>query len=106
MLIHLENENDFKNLIKEGRVLIDFYADWCGPCQMLAPILEQLANEDKDLSIIKINNLKCHYQYLLQNFAKDLFAGQYQLYRHFPRAGRLDICQRQHFSMGCGNIPI
>lgn len=55
MLIHLENENDFKNLIKEGRVLIDFYADWCGPCQMLAPILEQLANEDKDLSIIKIN---------------------------------------------------
>ncbi len=55
MLIHLGNENDFKKIIAEGRVLIDFYADWCGPCQMLAPILEQLSNADKDLTIVKVN---------------------------------------------------
>lgn len=50
-MIHLEKEN-FDELIKEGKYLVDFYAEWCGPCKMLAPILEQL--EDK-INIIKIN---------------------------------------------------
>lgn len=50
-MIHLEKEN-FDELIKEGKCLVDFYAEWCGPCKMLAPILEQL--EDK-INIIKIN---------------------------------------------------
>ncbi len=42
--------------VKEGLVLLDFYADWCGPCRMLGPILEQLAAEFGDkVRIGKIN---------------------------------------------------
>ena len=51
MILNLNNE-DFKEEIKEGKVLVDFYADWCGPCKMLAPILETIENEIK---IIKVN---------------------------------------------------
>lgn len=54
-MIYLKEEKEFEELTKEGLVLVDFYADWCGPCQMLSPILEELAKKNKDLKIIKIN---------------------------------------------------
>lgn len=44
-------ENDFNELIKE-RVLVDFYANWCGPCKMLGPVLEKVSNEIK---VVKVN---------------------------------------------------
>lgn len=53
MLLHLKNE-DLNEEIKEGKVLVDFYADWCGPCKMLAPVLEELS-EERGTKIIKIN---------------------------------------------------
>ena len=43
---------DFDSLIKEGIHLIDFYADWCGPCKMLGTVLEEV--QDK-IDIIKVN---------------------------------------------------
>lgn len=50
-IIHA-NDNNFYENIKNGTVLVDFYADWCGPCRMLAPILEGLSD---DINIVKIN---------------------------------------------------
>ena len=46
------NENNFEELIKEGNVLVDFYATWCGPCKMLAPELESIRDKVK---IVKID---------------------------------------------------
>ena len=43
---HIKTKAEFEQLIKENNnVIIDFYATWCGPCKMLAPIIEQVANE-------------------------------------------------------------
>ena len=52
---YLENEKDFNELIKEGKVLVDFYADWCGPCKMIGPVLEEIASENSDVEIVKVN---------------------------------------------------
>ena len=50
MIKYLKEEN-FENEIKDGKILVDFYADWCGPCKALGEILEQL----KDVNVLKIN---------------------------------------------------
>lgn len=52
MLRHLENE-DFNELIKNGISLVDFYAEWCGPCKMLGPELEDISNNG--FKIIKVD---------------------------------------------------
>ena len=51
--VNKENFNEIK--ASEKTVLIDFYADWCGPCRMVAPILEEIAAEHPEYIVGKIN---------------------------------------------------
>ncbi len=55
-LTNLDNTNfdEFINTT-EKPVLVDFYADWCGPCKMVAPILEEIATENDDIEVVKVN---------------------------------------------------
>jgi thioredoxin 1 len=50
------NEKEFDEITAKGVTLVDFYADWCGPCKMIAPILEQLQPEyEGKVEIIKVD---------------------------------------------------
>ena len=54
--IIMQDVFDAKVLQADGPVLVDFYADWCGPCKMMAPVLDELSGEKADkLTIYKIN---------------------------------------------------
>ena len=48
-------ENEFSEKIKEGKVLVDCYADWCGPCKMLSPVIDALATETEGVNFYKLN---------------------------------------------------
>ena len=51
------NDKNFKEEVTnaKGKVLVDFNANWCGPCQMLKPIIEDLSEENKDIKFVSIN---------------------------------------------------
>lgn len=53
-VIHLGNEESFKELVSGDRVLVDFFATWCGPCKRLGPILDELS-EEVDFKVIKVD---------------------------------------------------
>ena len=55
MLKHINDVSEFDAAVKEGKVLVDFFATWCGPCKMLSPVLEQLAEQNPDLLVLKID---------------------------------------------------
>ncbi len=51
------NKESFETevLKAEGKVLVDFFADWCGPCKMLSPIVDEVAEENHGIKVCKIN---------------------------------------------------
>ncbi len=56
MEIVITNENFEKEVLQsDKKVVLDFWASWCGPCMMIAPILEEIANERDDIIIGKVN---------------------------------------------------
>ena len=55
-VISVSNESFENEVLKSDKtVLVDFYADWCGPCKMLSPIIEEFSNENNDVKFVKIN---------------------------------------------------
>lgn len=55
MLKHV-NKDEFNQLLKQDKILVvDFFAVWCGPCQMLGPVLEDLAKEMDNIEVLKID---------------------------------------------------
>lgn len=55
-ILDVTSDNFEEEVLKaDKKVLVDFYADWCGPCKMLAPIVEEVASEHEDLKVVRIN---------------------------------------------------
>lgn len=55
-VIKLTKANFEQEVMQSDRpVLIDFYADWCGPCQMMGPVVEEISNEEAGIKVCKIN---------------------------------------------------
>jgi thioredoxin 1 len=61
MLVNKLDYTDFESTIKNADkpIIVDFYADWCGPCKAIAPILDEIAKENDSLVIYKVNIDDC-----------------------------------------------
>ena len=49
------NDTNFDESIKSGIAVIDFWAPWCGPCKMMSPVIDKIANNNPDLIVAKVN---------------------------------------------------
>ena len=49
------SEDEFDDVTSTGKVLVDCYADWCGPCRLLSPVIESVSEENKDYKFYKLN---------------------------------------------------
>lgn len=55
-VVKVTSNNFEEEVIKcEKTVLVDFYAEWCGPCKMLSPIIDEIAKENPDIKVVKVN---------------------------------------------------
>jgi len=54
-LIEIESVEQFEEINKEGKVLIDFWASWCAPCRMMLPVIDQLSQENESVTFLKVN---------------------------------------------------
>ncbi len=67
MIKHINADTFEKDVLENNKlVLVDFFATWCGPCQMLAPVLEKISNERNDVVIAKVDideNMKTAIKY-------------------------------------------
>lgn len=52
----VKNSAEYDQILKDNKsVFVDFYADWCGPCKMVSPLVEEISNEVKDVKFVKVN---------------------------------------------------
>ena len=54
-MMRIVNSNEFAEVTKEGLVLVDFFANWCGPCRMMSPVLEEVEEEIEGLTVVKVD---------------------------------------------------
>lgn len=58
--VHATNENFFQEIDTSVPVVIDFWADWCGPCKVLSPVLESLSDKfEGSVKVIKVDVMEC-----------------------------------------------
>lgn len=76
-MVKVIGDSNFSEEIKDGVVVVDFYADWCGPCKMIAPVMEELSNEmDGKVKFCKVNvdnNQRISQEYGITNIPSILF---------------------------------
>lgn len=55
-ILRVTSQNFEEEVLKSDKtVLVDFYADWCGPCKMLSPIVDEVAKEMNEIKVVKVN---------------------------------------------------
>lgn len=101
MVISIKDNFNEEVLEKKGLVLVDFWADWCGPCKMLGPVIEELSEEVEGISVAKLNvddNGKIAMDYQVQSIPTVMIFKDGELQERLvgfrPKADLLEVIKK------------
>ena len=95
MSVQTVNRSDFERHINDKNLLVDFYADWCGPCRALAPTLDAFDQQRADVTVVKVNvdqEPQLAAEYGVRSIPTLIaFAGSRETARHTGMANATDL---------------
>jgi thioredoxin 1 len=95
-IIDVTSKEELERVVKEnGKVVVDFWAPWCGPCRRIAPTMEELSEDDNGITVVKVNTDESDHAWLSDNNIRSIPTLHFYVDGEF-KVNHIGACSKEH----------